>query len=243
MTAAERPAVVLVRPKHEGNIGAAARAMANMGLDELHLVEPAPELGSTAEAFAVGASHVLGGVRRWPGLVAALGDFDRAVGTTSGRNRHLQQRVVSARQLGDLLATEPGTRVALVFGPESSGLTRDEIALLDPLVTIPCSTTQPTLNLAQAALLVSYELQLAERDADSAPPALAAPASLGEVDRLLGHAEDLFRGIGFERDDTYDTVVRDLRQLAARAHLSEREVQILHGICRRALHALAQRVD
>jgi tRNA/rRNA methyltransferase len=235
--ARERPAVVLVRPRQEGNIGAAARAMANMGLDELLLVEPAAALGPTARAFAVGATGLLERATRHPTLDAALGPFERAVGTTSGRDRDLTQRLVTARELGGRLAAEPGQRTALVFGPETSGLTRDELALLDPLVTIPCSARQPTLNLAQAVLLVAYELQLAPADAAAASPGLAPPAPTAEIERLFTHAGELLSAIGFDRDDTYSAVLRDLRRLSARARPTDREIQILHGICRRALNA------
>jgi TrmH family RNA methyltransferase len=238
MSAFAPPAVVLVRPQHEGNIGSTARAMANMGLGELRLVEPAALLGATARALAVGATELLDRATRHDSLADALAPFRLAVGTTSGRSRQLQQRVVTARELGALLAAEPGRRPALVFGPETSGLTRDEIALLDPLVTIPCAKRQPTLNLSQAVLLLAYELRLAETEAVGPAAELASPAPIAEVERLFAHAEELLGAIGFDRDDTYEAVLRDLRRLAARTRPTEREIQILHGICRRALNAL-----
>ena len=232
------PAVILVRPQHPGNIGGAARAMANMGLECLHLVEPAPALDATARALAVGAAHILDAVERHDSLATALGPFQRAVGTTSGRNRQLEQRLVTARELAAALADDPVETVALVFGPEASGLRRDEIALLDPLVTIPCSAKQPTLNLAQAVLLVSYELQLAPVRQSEERPDRPAPAAISEVDQLLAHVEELLGEVGFARDDTFHGVLRDLRQMAARTRPSAREVQIFHGICRRTLNAL-----
>lgn len=231
------PAVILVRPQEEGNVGACARAMANMGLERLILVEPAPRLGATARAFAVGAGGVLDGLERCADLAEAIAPFRRVVGTSSGRDRHLDQRVVTARRLPALLAEEdPDVATALVFGPEASGLTRDELALCDPLVVVPCSAVQPTLNLAQAVLVVAYELA---QGAHAAARSESEPrAAAGEIERLLDHGEALLRSTGFERDDTYRSVVRDLRQLAARARPTEREVQILHGICRRALGTL-----
>lgn len=233
------PAVVLVRPQEEGNVGAAARAMANMGLDRLVLVEPAPALGRTARAFAVGAQPILAAAERFASLEEALAGYQRVVGTTSSRQRHLDQRVVDARQLPAELADDAGgIRTALVFGPEASGLSTDELALCDPLVTVPCSLNQPTLNLAQAVLIIAYELSLIE---PSPPSADAVPclATAAEVAGLFGHLDELFRQVGFARDDTYDTVIRDLRRLAARAQPTQRETQILRGICRRALRALS----
>lgn len=231
------PAVILVRPQEEGNIGAAARAMANMGLDRLLLVDPAPRIGPMARAFAVGAGHILDRVERHPTLAAAVAPFERLVGTSSSRQRQLDQRVVTARKLPALLSEEdPEATTALLFGPEASGLTRDELALCDPLVVVPCSPLQPTLNLAQAVLIVAYELfRAAPVEAPAELSSSEPRASAEAIERLLDHADELLRETGFDRDDTYTGVLRDLRQLAARAGPTEREVQILHGICRRTL--------
>src|SRR6185295_5065824 len=96
---------------------------------------------------------------RVPSLGEALAPFGRVVGTTSTRDRRLGVPVASARELPALLAADPpGTATALVFGPEVGGLTNEELALAGVVVNIPCSAVQPTLNLAQAVLLVAYEL-------------------------------------------------------------------------------------
>ena len=240
------PAVVLVRPREEGNVGAAARAMANMGLDRLILVEPAAEIGQVGIAFAVGARHVLDGARRVSDLREALAPFRRIVGTTSSRDRRWEVPVLTPRELAAHLAQDPpDTPTALLFGPEVGGLTNDELALASLLVTIPCSPVQPTLNLAQAVLLVAYEIFQARAPARPAgeipPPASVGrpepPATTGELDGLFDHAADLLRRVGFERDDSFTGVLRDLRRLAARAGPTSREVAILRGICRRTQRA------
>lgn len=235
------PAVVLVRPREEGNVGAAARAMANMGLDRLILVEPAAEIGKVGFAFAVGARHVLEGAERVSDLREALAPFHRIVGTTSSRDRRWEVPVLSPRDLPAALAQDPpDTPTALLFGPEVGGLTNDELALASLLVTIPCSPVQPTLNLAQAVLIVAWELFQA-RGQVPPPPALGRPeppASTGEIDGLFDHAEEVLRRVGFERDDSFAGVLRDLRRLAARAGPTSREVAILRGICRRTQRAL-----
>jgi len=238
------PAVVLVRPREEGNVGSAARAMANMGLDRLILVEPAAEIGKVAAAFAVGARHVLEGARRVSGLHEALAPFRRIVGTTSSRDRRWEVPVLTPRELPAALAQDPpDTPTALLFGPEVGGLTNDELALASLLVTIPCSPVQPTLNLAQAVLIVSYELFQARLPAGQTSPLLAVgqpepPATTEELDGLFEHAADVLRRVGFERDDSFAGVLRDLRRLAARAGPTSREVAILRGICRRTQRAL-----
>jgi TrmH family RNA methyltransferase len=241
LTGRTPPAVVLVRPREEGNVGAAARAMANMGLAQLILVEPAPALGPVATAFAVGARPVLEAARREPDLRQALAPFRRVVATTSTRDRRLGVPLVSPRELPARLAADPpGTPAALVFGPEVSGLTNDELALASLVVAVPCSPVQPTLNLAQAVLILAYELHLA---GGAAPPpaAVEPPATAAEVDGLFDHLTALLARVGFERDDTFPGVVRDLRALAARAAPAGREVAILRGICRRAERALERK--
>lgn len=237
------PAVILVRPREEGNLGAACRAMANMGLSELRLVEPAVTAGEVARAFAVGAREVLDGARRFASLAEAAAPFRRVVGTTSARDRALAVPVVTPRELGERL---PGggadLPTALVFGPEVGGLTNDELALCHLVVTVPCAPAQPTLNLAQAVLIASYELFLAR----GAEPLIRAgagarvepPADAAAVSGFFAHLTALLEEVGFARDTTFAGVTRDLRQLAGRARPTEREVTILRGILRRIQNAL-----
>ena len=238
-------AVVLVRPREEGNVGAAARAMANMGLARLILVEPAAPLGPTARAFAVGARQVLDECSRVASLREALAPFPRVVGTTSTRDRRQAVPLIGPRELPERLAADPpGTPVALVFGPEVGGLTNEELARANLVVNIPCAPVQPTLNLAQAVLILAYELyqwRLGEPRPTVAGVAGVAgevPATSADVDGLFDQAAAVLRRIGFDRDSTFPGVLRDLRAAAARARLSERETAILRGICRRAGHAL-----
>ena len=227
-----------MRPQEEGNIGAVARAMANMGLDELILVAPQCEIGRTATAFAVHAQSILDGRRTTADFAQAIAPFQRLVATSSSRGRTLGRPALAPRELPALLAADPpGTHTALVFGGERSGLSTDELARCEPLVTIPAAARQPTLNLSQAVLILAYELwavRAPRAEQTAAPP--AAPA--GEVEGLFGQLEPLLREIGFARDDTFDSALRDLRRLAARAAPSSREVTVLRGICRRGRHAL-----
>jgi len=234
-------AVVLVRPQEEGNVGAAARAMANTGVSSLLLVEPAAPLGATARAFAVGAGAILDGARRLPDLASALAPFRRVVATTSGRDRAISVPVATARELPALLAADPpGTPTALVFGPERSGLTAEELALASALVRIPCAAAQPTLNLAQAVLLVTYELWIAGGAGNTAGRS-EPPATREELAGLLAQIRELAGRTGFARDDTYAGVERDLGALLARAAPSSRELRILRGMVRRTAGALAHR--
>jgi tRNA/rRNA methyltransferase len=238
-----RPAVVLVHPREEGNVGSAARAMANMGLGELIVVEPAAAFGPVANAFAVGARHLLDSARRVPDLKTALAPFRRVVGTTSIRDRRWDVPLLTPRELPAHLAQDPpGTPTALVFGPEVGGLTNDDLALASVIVTIPCSPVQPTLNLGQAVLILSYELFQARSEPPPLPRGTVGspepPAATAELDGLFGHLEAVLARVGFARDDSFAGVLRDLRRLAARAAPTSRDVAILRGICRRTERAL-----
>jgi TrmH family RNA methyltransferase len=234
------PAVILVRPPEEGNVGAAARAMANMGLGELVLVEPAPRLGVVARAFAVGGRQVLAAARRAASLAEALGPFARLVGTTSARDRDLPRPPLSPRELPALLAGDPpGTRAALLFGPEASGLDREELALCSALVRVPCAPEQPTLNLAQAVLVLAYELYLGRPAGAGGAAAVETLASAADLEALDEHLRRVLGRVGFARDTSFAGVARDLRQVVRRALPTRREVAILRGICRRVERALA----
>ena len=241
MSDAATPAVVLARPQEEGNVGAVARAMANMGLERLLLVEPAARLGDVARAFAMHSHHVLDRAERQPDLGSALAPFEVVVGTASLRDREWPQPVLAPRELPAWLAREaPGASVALLFGPEVSGLASAELARATALVSIPAAPRQPTLNQAQAVLILAYELYLARGAPGAAFPAPVARANLHQVDRLFATLEGLLGDVRFARDTTIEKVSRDLRQLLARAAVTEREATILAGILRRTRHALGR---
>ena len=235
------PVVVLVRPQQEGNIGAVARAMANMGLTELRLVEPAPELGDTAFAFAMHAHSILLAAQRYASLAAALADCGYVVATASMRDRLWPHAVVAPRALPEHLAAHAAdARVALIFGAEVSGLTSDELAFANVLVSIPAAPANPTLNLAQAVLLLAYELYVAR----GAPGAIAlepvSRATVFQLDHLFGRLQELLAEVGFPDIASSKPEDVDLRQLLARAELSEREAALLSGLLRRTGNALAR---
>ncbi len=221
--------------------------MANMGLDRLILVEPAAETGDVAKAFAVGARPILENAVRVPSLREALAPFRRVVGTTSTRDRTLGIPVLTPRELPAWLAQDGlsqdigGTPTALVFGPEVGGLTNEDLALASAIVSIPCSPVQPTLNLAQAVLILAYELFLARGETTATVTAEEPPATAAEIDGLLDHAAGVMEKVGFARDDSFPGVLRDLRRLAARAAPGSRDVRILRGICRRIEGALREK--
>lgn len=242
--APEPPVVVLVRPREEGNIGSVARAMANMGLSRLLLVEPAPALGGVARGFGVGGWEILDRVERYASFEQAIAPYQRLVGTTSARQRPLAgARHLAVEELRGLLTGDPaGTATALVFGPEDSGLTRDELDHCNPVVTISCAPTHPTLNLAQAVLVVAWELARAagqgrrperQRPAER-PPAEQPPtqplATAAERAVLRELADPLLERIGYDQGILRHGILRDLGRLATRAEMNGREARLLRRI-------------
>jgi len=231
---------VLVRPGGGGNVGAAARAMKNMGFASLHLVDPRPFDAGEARRLAHNATEVLATARHWPSLAAAVADCRWVVGTTrrAGRRR---RATLAPRDLARVASGEERARrpLALVFGPEEDGLAAPELALCHDVVRIPTHPAHPSLNLAQAVLLVAYELRLAAPEvASAAAGRLRRPeAAAAELEQLYAHLEEALLAIQFVSRDTAPHRMLDLRRLLGRARLEPAEVRLLRGICRQALWA------
>jgi tRNA/rRNA methyltransferase len=224
-------AFVLVRPKSAGNIGAAARAIKNMGLSDLRLVGPAGSAASPAAvAMAVHGGDVLAAARRYRTLADAIDDRTLTVGTTcrTGSYRSkIRPLRVAAREL---IALSASNRVALIFGPEDTGLTNRELRFCQRLVTIPTAPAYPSLNLAQAVMLVGYELMMA---ADAARPIAGeeseyAPAV--EIDAMVERMKRALIAIGFLPESNPEHIMFALRGIFGRAGLSRRDLDILNGI-------------
>jgi TrmH family RNA methyltransferase len=263
------PTVILVRPREEGNIGAVARAMANMGLKNLVLVEPAPALGGVARGFGVGGWHILDACQRVSSLTEATAPFRRLVGTSSARSRPLRHtRVISSRQLPAFLAHDaPTTTTALLFGPEDSGLTRNELEGCEPVVAIPSTPEHPTLNLAQSVLILAYELYLAQHlPPDQIPGGTAAetmaetmaetaagtmangalgstgsiapPATNRELEILLQRSEAVLEKVGVSQKPRRAIYLREMRRFARRGAATSHQIRLLLRLANRVLFAL-----
>jgi tRNA/rRNA methyltransferase len=233
--------VVLVRPARAANVAAACRALKNMGLRSLAIVgAPAGLDQPEARALAYGAWDVLDAAVPRGTLREAVGGAV-AVAGTSGR-AHPQSWTPRrlAREAGPLAG---GGRLALVFGPEASGLTDEELAQCHVRVHIPTDPAHPSLNLAQAVLVVAYELRLAALGEDAATgpgPAGVERATAGEVESALDDLRGALLGIGYLSPDNPDKILAEWRALFARSGLSPREVSLLRGLARQVLWAAGQ---
>jgi tRNA/rRNA methyltransferase len=223
---------VLVRPLQAGNVGSAARALKNMGLGHLRLVAPKAGAGGRAAAtMAVHAGDVLRNARRFDDLGAALADCTLAVGTTC-RPGLYRSGVVGVREAAaQLVAEAAGNRVAVIFGPEDTGLVNRDLKFCQRLVTIPTAPEYPSLNLAQAVMLVAYELMMAAGAAREMP--VAEPyASAAAVDAMLERLSEALVAIGFLPAENPEHIMFALRAILGRAGIGVRELDILSGIAR-----------
>jgi TrmH family RNA methyltransferase len=223
--------IVLVRPSRPANVAAACRAMKNMGLRALWIVEPPDGLDAPeARSLAYGAWDVLDGARRGTSLLEAVAASVAVVGTTG---REVPGALSPRRLAAEADTLAGGGPLSLVFGPESSGLTRAEMDLCHALVHVPTDPAQPSLNLAQAVLLLAYEMRLAalDRPADSGADAeVRAPA--GDVEQAMSDLRVALLEVGYLDPANPDHVLTELRRLVARAGPSPREVVLLRGLAR-----------
>jgi TrmH family RNA methyltransferase len=222
--------VVLVRPSRPGNVAAACRAMKNMGLRSLILVDPPPGLESAeARALAYGAWDVLDAARTAPTLREATGGATLVVGTSG---RPLADAWTPRRLAEEGPARAAGGRTALIFGPEASGLRSDELGLCHVTLHIPSDPAHPSLNLAQAVLVLAYEIRLSALAAVPAPPPGSDRATAGEIEAALDDLSGAFLAIGYLNPDNPSKVLAELRALLARAGPTPRETTLLRGLAR-----------
>ncbi len=234
--------IVLVRPSRPGNIGAAARAIKNMGLSKLALVQPAEHLCSDSYTMAYGAHDVLEHAKVFKTLPQALARCQHVVGTTARTHKGYGKPVPLMAAMPDILARAKRQRVAILFGPESSGLANDEIALCQLLVTIPTAESHTSLNLAQAVMVVAYELSRASRlTTETASRPTREIADSGQREWFYRELKELLTLIEFMKGAQGKHILADLRRIFGRADLDAREVRILRGIIRQVRWAMTHR--
>lgn len=230
----EKILIVLVETSHPGNIGAAARAIKNMGLARLALVRPASFPDPEADSRATGAGDILASATVHDSLEEALQGCSLVYGA-SARLRSLPWPVLSPRECAATAAAASG-ELAIVFGRERTGLSNEELAQCDRLVHIPCNPDFSSLNVAAAVQVICYELRLAalaagQAGGDEVPPDPdSRPATREELEGLYRHLEETLVKIGYLDPGTPRLLMRRLRRLYNRAGLEQTELNILRGI-------------
>lgn len=222
--------VVLVGTRYPENIGAAARAMRNMGIEKLVLVDPQnPDPVRISKMATHAALTVVERMKVYDDLKTALANFNYVVGTTARLGG--QRKVVSspAKLAHRLISLSRQNQVAILFGPEDRGLTNENIRLCDILVNIPTAEFA-SLNLAQAVMVMCYELFGFSRDR----PAEFTPrlANRHELEAMYEQLKDVMMRISFINPANPDYFMGNLRHFGSRMQLRAKEVSIIRGICR-----------
>ena len=231
------PFFVLVRPQMGENIGAAARAMLNFGLDHMRIVAPRDGWPNPAAvALASGAGRLLDSAQVQPDVAQALGDCTYTYATTA-RSRDLTKPVLSPEAaMRDAAARiHAGQKVAVMFGPERAGLENDDIAQANAIISVPVNPKFPSLNLAQCVLLVGYEWMRAQGEVVHADPGLAGTdwAEAAEIEHLARHYEDQLDTAGFFFPAHKAASMRtNLRNMWSRMPMTRADVQMMHGVLR-----------
>lgn len=231
-----QPAFVLIEPQMGENIGAAARAMWNFGLDRMRIVAPRDGWpNQRAVAMASGAGRLLDEAQLFADTGAAIGDCDYVYATTA-RPRDLTKPVLTPeaamQEATDRIAA--GGNVAVMFGPERAGMENSDIARANAIISVPVNPDFPSLNLAQCVLLTGYEWRRA------AVPSVAERIDAAgdfaqqiEIEKLAAHYEERLEEAGFFFPEHKAASMKiNLRNLWSRMPMTRADVQMLHGIMR-----------
>ena len=225
--------VVLVNTSHPGNIGAAARAMANMGLKNLALVDPLDYPSMQATARAAGADDILDSANVYPSLEKAVADCGYVYGTTA-RLRSISWPQFDPQTLGAKIQQSEGhEKIALVFGRERTGLTNEELDLCQALVHIPVDEAHTSLNLASAVMVVAFSIRSAlinpvENPDEIGKKNASPPVGSEQLQYYFQRLDKLLKKIDFYKGNA-TRVMRKLRRLYYKADASEEDVRILLG--------------
>ena len=232
-----QPTFVLVRPQMGENIGAAARAMWNFGLDHMRVVAPRDGWpNAKADAMASGAGRLLDNAQQFATTRDAIGDRTFVYATTA-RPRDLTKPVFSpeAAMTDAAKRVAEGQSVAVLFGPERAGLENDDVAKANAIISVPVNPEFPSLNLAQCVLLLAYEWRRTTHSLPDRKTELARTefAPQIEIDKLAEHYEDCLDTAGFYFPEAKaETMKRTMRNLWSRMPLTRADVQLLHGVLR-----------
>ncbi|MDX2485419.1 MAG: RNA methyltransferase [Pseudodonghicola sp.] len=236
-SASPQPAFVLVRPQMGENIGGAARAMWNFGLDRMRLVAPRDGWPNPkAAAMSSGAGRLLDEAGLFDDVASALGDCTYVFATTA-RQRGLTKPAFSPERAMQLAAEKiaAGEKVAVMFGPERAGLENDDVARANAIITVPVNPEFASLNLAQCVLLIGYEWrrQVAQVTHETVEMGRADWASSIEMEKLAEHYETRLEQAGFFFPlEKAESMKLTLRNLWGRMQLTGADVQMLHGVMR-----------
>jgi len=219
--------ILLVRPKFPENIGSVARAMKNMGLSRLIIVNGCSPLHPDAYKLASGAEDNLERAEEFPTLREAISEMGCVVGMTSRGGKERNPLLTPESLAKKLIPFSLENSIGLTFGSEREGLTNEELSLCHLYVRIPSVESFASLNLAQAVMVVCYEVFQASMEI---PKKTIHLAKVEKLEKMFEHMEKTLIQIGFLDSNHPKSIMRVMRNLLGRSHMDEREVQIFQGI-------------
>ncbi len=222
--------IVLKGPKFPGNVGSTARCAKNMGIGKLIVVGNRDLDDEAVRQMATHESKdIVEAIRHFDTLDEALAEFSWIVGTTARQGSGRGPAVSPRRMAESLVALSQENEIALLFGPEDTGLTNDDLRFCQTVVTIP-TVGFKSLNLSHAVMILCYELLMARMGEETKPtPKLAGSR---ELEGMYIQLKAVLQAIGFLNPENPDYWMMHIRRLFARTTLQAREVKILRGICR-----------
>ncbi len=228
-------AVVLVSVRNPLNIGAAARAVANFGFDDLRLVDPYDAAFREAVS-AVGGAQVLRNARVFATVAEAVGDCSLVLGTTAGQHR-VPQQTVERLESGVAAARdhEQGGRVALLFGSEKFGLSNEDMSYCHGLIRIPTSPETPSMNLGQAVAVCLYEMIRSETEAGIREPHPVSALQGNDVEQITRMLLEVLEKSGYTNRITSVSTEQKIRRWIRRMRIGPRDAPLLLGILRQVL--------
>jgi len=229
--------LILVGPRYPENIGAAARIGLNFGVSELTVVaDRPPDQERMLKMATHKASHLIREMRLVQTTREAAEAFHFIVGTTARQGR-LRLRKNTPRLVMEKispLAADPANRIGLMFGPENTGLTNEDLDYCQFSSTIPTADFS-SLNLAQAVAIHCYELYMAVGMVEPKSSAAVEYANSFDIEGMYGHVSEVLAEVTF-LDDTNETYwMRSIRQFLGRVRLTKKEASLIRGICRKFL--------
>jgi tRNA/rRNA methyltransferase len=226
----ENIAIVLAGTKHPGNIGSAARAMFNMGLKQLILAAPKCAIDEQSYRMAKSGKGILDSARTCRSLKSALRGFRLLVGTTGKSGGYRAPADAPRSLVPRILNHAEQEKVAILFGPEDTGLVDDDLQLCQLLIRIPTQKKANSINIAQAVMIVCYEIFLGSLKRE--PVRVPRLASLMQIEAMFDQLEKALLDIGFLQPQNARHMMINLRQMLGRAGLEPSDAGILRGIAR-----------
>ena len=225
--------VVLVQPTQPGNIGAAARAMDNMGVTDLRLVNPCHYFHPEARMFAMNARYLLHQAKTFSSLREAIKDCQLIIATTA-REREKTRKLTGIHSLAETFLTlAPKTSIAIVFGTEKSGLNNSDLSLCNEWIYIPTYGKSSSLNLSQAVMVTLFELSKLYHLKSSQEERSIELASSESLEGMKKHFFKILEKTGFIRGPAGNTIWQSFSNLIGRAKPDERDIRMLRGFFNR----------